>query len=43
MLKDISTQAIKAEKGDIITQVRGNQSIEHWKDECDVLCSHKNA
>jgi len=43
MPKDISSWAIKAEKGDIIARVRGNQSIEHWKDECDVLCSHKNA
>jgi len=36
MPKDISSHAIKAKKGDIITQVRGNQSNERWKDKCDV-------
>ena len=37
MPKDIiSSQAIKAKKGDTITRVRGNQSIVHWKDKRDV-------
>ena len=36
MPKDISSQAIEAKKGDIITRVRGNQSIVRWKDKCDV-------
>jgi len=36
MPKDISSWAIKAKKGDIITQLRGNQSIVHWKDKHDV-------
>jgi len=42
MPKDISSQAIKAKKGDIITRVRGNQSIVHWKDKRG-LCSHRYA
>jgi len=42
MPKDISSRAIEAKKGDIITRVRGNQSIVRWKDKCDV-CSHKYA
>jgi hypothetical protein len=36
MPKDISSRAIKAEKGDIIMQVRGNQSTVCWKDKHDV-------
>ena len=36
MLKDISSQALKAKKGDIIMRVRGNQSIVHWNDKRDV-------
>ena len=36
MPKDISSRAIKAKKGDIITRVRGNQSIVRWKDKRDV-------
>jgi hypothetical protein len=36
MPKDISSRAMKAKKGDIITQVRGNQSIVRWKDKRDV-------
>jgi hypothetical protein len=36
MPKDISSQVIKAKKEDIIMRVRGNQSIIHWKDKCDV-------
>jgi len=34
--KDISSRAIKAKKGNIITWVRGNQSVVHWKDKRDV-------
>jgi len=34
--KDISSHAIKAKKGDIITQVRENQSTVRWKDKHDV-------
>jgi len=33
---DISSQAMKAKKGDIITRVRGNQNIVRWKDKRDV-------
>jgi hypothetical protein len=36
MPKDNSSRAIKAKKRDIIMRVRGNQSIVHWKDKCDV-------
>jgi len=36
MPKDISSRATKTKKGDIITQVRGNQSIVRWKDKRDV-------
>jgi len=36
MPKHISSQEIKATKGDIITRVRGNQSIVRWKDKRDV-------
>jgi len=36
MPKDISSRTIKAKKGDIITRVRGNQSIVRWKDKRDV-------
>jgi len=36
MPKDISSRAIKAKKGDIIMRVRGNPSIVHWKDKCNV-------
>jgi len=36
MPKDISSQAMKSKKGDIITRVRGNQSIVRWKDKRDV-------
>jgi len=36
MLKDISSRAMKSKKGDIITRVRGNQSIVRWKDKRDV-------
>ena len=36
MPKDVSFRAIKAKKGDIITRVRGNQSIVCWKDKRDV-------
>ena len=36
LLRNISSWAIKAKKGDIIMWVRGNQSIVHWKDKHDV-------
>jgi hypothetical protein len=36
MPKDISSRVIKSKKGDIITRVRGNQSIVRWKDKRDV-------
>ena len=36
MPTDISSWAIKAKKGDIITRIRGNLSIVHWKDKRDV-------
>jgi hypothetical protein len=36
MPKDISSWAIRTKKGDIITRVRGNQSIVRWKDRHDV-------
>ena len=36
MPKDISSWALQAKKGDIITQVRGNQSVVRWKDKRDV-------
>ena len=36
MPKDISSWAMKSKKGDIITRVRGNQSIVRWKDKRDV-------
>jgi len=36
MPKDISSRTLKAKKRDIITQVRGNQSIVRWKDKHDV-------
>jgi len=36
MPKDVSSRAIKAKKGDIITRVRGNQSTVRWKDKRDV-------
>ena len=36
MPKDISSPAIKAKKGDIITRARGNQSIVCCKDKRDV-------
>jgi len=36
MPKDISSRALKAKKGDIITRVRGNQSAVRWKDKRDV-------
>jgi hypothetical protein len=36
MPKDISSRAIKTKKGDIITGVRGNQSVVRWKDNRDV-------
>jgi hypothetical protein len=36
MPKDISSPAIKAKKGDIITRVRGNQSVVPCKNKRDV-------